>query len=66
MEQAVKDAEQRIEKLEEQIATMEAQLATPEGAADAALFVKYGELKSALSEAEDEWAAAIEAVEAFG
>ncbi|MGN0061539.1 MAG: ABC-F family ATP-binding cassette domain-containing protein [Alloprevotella sp.] len=66
MEQAVKDAEQRIEKLEEQIATMEAQLATPEGAADAALFVKYGELKSALSEAEDEWAAAIETVEAFG
>ena len=54
-EKVVEQAEQKIAKLEEQIADIEAQLATPEGASDASLFTKYGELKNQLSLAEDEW-----------
>ena len=54
-EKAVEQAEQKIAKLEEQIADIEAQLATPEGASDASLFTKYGELKNQLSLDEDEW-----------
>ncbi len=62
LEQAVKDAERHIEELEEQIADLEAQLATPEGASDTNLFSQYGELKNLLSEAEDKWAEALEAL----
>lgn len=62
LEQAVKDAERHIEELEEQIAALEAQLATPEGASDTNLFSQYGELKNLLSEAEDKWAEALEAL----
>ena len=54
-EKAVEQAEQKIAKLEEQIADIETQLATPEGASDTTLFTKYGELKTQLSAAEDEW-----------
>ena len=54
-EKAVEQAEQKIAKLEEQIADIEAKLATPEGASDTTLFTKYGELKTQLSAAEDEW-----------
>ncbi len=63
LEQAVKDAEKRIEDLEDAIAGIEAQLSTPEGAADMALCTKYGELKKELSEAEDAWSLALEALE---
>ena len=63
LEQAVKDAEKRIEDLEDAIASIEAQLSTPEGAADMALCTKYGELKKELSEAEDAWSLALEALE---
>lgn len=62
LEQAVKDAERHIEELEEQIADLEAQLATPEGASDTNLFSQYGDLKNLLSEAEDKWAEALEAL----
>ena len=54
-EKAVEMAEQKIAQLEEQIAQIETKLATPEGASDASLFTKYGELKNQLSLAEDEW-----------
>ena len=54
-EKAVEQAEQKVAKLEEQIATLETKLATPEGASDATLFTQYGDLKTQLSAAEDEW-----------
>ncbi|MCQ2258927.1 MAG: ABC-F family ATP-binding cassette domain-containing protein [Bacteroidaceae bacterium] len=54
-EKAVETAEKKVMDLEEAIADIEAKLATPEGAADQSLFSKYGELKSQLSAAEEEW-----------
>ncbi len=54
-EKAVEAAEQKIEKLEAEIAKIEAKLATPEGASDTTLFTQYGELKTQLASAEDEW-----------
>ena len=54
-EKAVETAEQKIAKLEEELAKIETQLATPEGATDTTLFTHYGELKTLLVEAEDEW-----------
>jgi ATP-binding cassette subfamily F protein 3 len=54
-EKAVEQAEQKIAKLEKEIAEIEAKLATPEGAKDTTLFTQYGELKTQLSAAEDEW-----------
>ena len=54
-EKAVETAEQKIAKLEEELAKIETQLATPEGATDTTLFTHYGELKTQLAEAEDEW-----------
>ena len=54
-EKAVEQAEQKIAKLEKEIADIEAKLATPEGATDPHLFTQYGELKTQLSAAEDEW-----------
>ena len=54
-EKAVEQAEQKIAKLEKDIAEIEAKLATPEGATNTTLFTQYGELKTQLSAAEDEW-----------
>ena len=54
-EKAVEAAEQKISKLEEEIARIETQLATPAGATDTTLFTQYGELKTQLTSAEDEW-----------
>jgi ATP-binding cassette subfamily F protein 3 len=62
-EKAVEQAEQKIAKLEEQIAAIETKLATPDGASDTTLFTQYGELKSQLSAAEDEWTEASMALE---
>ena len=62
LEQSVKDAEAKVEKLEGEIAELESLLATPEGASDTTLFTRYGELKQQLSEAEDVWAEAVEAL----
>lgn len=62
LEQNVEDAEKRIGKIEADIAAIEAKLATPEGAADASLFTKYGELKKSLEEAEEAWGNAVEAL----
>lgn len=63
LEQAAKDAENRIMDLEAKITDLEAKLATPEAAADTTLFAKYADLKRMLSEAEDTWAEALEALE---
>lgn len=52
---AVETAEQRVTKLEEQIAEIETKLSLPENASDTTLFKQYGELKSQLTIAEDEW-----------
>lgn len=54
-EKAVETAEQRVTKLEEQIAEIETKLSLPENASDTPLFKQYGELKSQLTIAEDEW-----------
>lgn len=62
LEQNVEDAEKRIGEIEADIAAIEAKLATPEGAADASLFTKYGELKKSLEEAEEAWGNAVEAL----
>ena len=63
LEKAVSDAEEKVSQLESAVKILEAQLATPEGATDASLFEKYGKLKEQLSQAEDEWAEAMEAME---
>ena len=62
LEQAVKEAETKIEQLETEIAALEEQLSTPEGAADTQLFTQHGELRKQLSEAEEQWNAAVEAL----
>ena len=54
-EKAVEAAERKVTELERQIAAIETKLATPEGANDTTLCTKYGELKSQLATAEDEW-----------
>lgn len=54
-EKAVETAELRVTKLEEQIAEIETKLSLPENASDTTLFKQYGELKSQLTIAEDEW-----------
>ena len=46
--------------LEEEKAEIEAHLATPEGAQDMSLFAKHTEISKQLSQAEDEWAEAVE------
>ena len=63
LEQTVKSAEARVEELETVLAELEAQLATPEGAADASLFERHGQLRQQLEAAELEWTAAVEALE---
>ena len=62
LEQAVKEAETKIEQLETEIAALEEQLSTPDGAADTQLFTQHGELRKLLSEAEEQWNAAVEAL----
>ena len=55
LEKAVEDCERRVTELEESIAAIEAELSTPEGAQQVELFTRHAELKSRLSQAEDEW-----------
>ena len=62
-EKAVEAAEQKVTQLEVQLADIEAQLATPAGTSDTALFTQYGELKTKLATAEDEWTEASMALE---
>ncbi|MBQ0021495.1 MAG: ABC-F family ATP-binding cassette domain-containing protein [Bacteroidales bacterium] len=65
LEKAVSDAEERVSQLEAAVKILEDQLATPQGSTDASLYDKYAKLKSQLSDAEDEWAEAVEQMEAL-
>ena len=65
LENALAQAEERVTTLEAAVKMLEDRMATPEGAADTQLFEQYGKLKHQLAEAEEEWAEAAEALEAF-
>ncbi len=66
LEKAVTDAELAVQELEQAIAIIENQLSTTEGGADMTLYEKHGRLKQQLAKAEDEWAEAMERLEALG
>lgn len=63
LEKAVSDAEEEVTELEQAIALIEDRMATTEGSQDMSLYEKHAKLKSQLSDAEDKWAEAIEALE---
>ena len=65
LENALAQAEERVTTLEAAVKMLEERMATPEGATDTQLFEQYGKLKHQLAEAEEEWAEAAEALEAF-
>ena len=60
LQRRVEEAEKRVAQIEEERSKVEAQLATPEGAADAALSVRYAELSDELEKAMEEWVEAAE------
>ena len=62
-EKLVEQCEAAVNQLEEEKSKLEASLATPEGAADAALFERYGQLQQQIKEAEGAWENAVEALE---
>lgn len=61
-EKEVERCETEVSRLESEKAALEAKLATPEGAADTALFSQYGQIQQDLSQAEDAWEKAMEAL----
>ena len=65
LEKAVSDAEQTVAELEKAISILEAKMATPEGGSDLTIYEKHGRLKQQLTQTEDEWTKAMEALEAF-
>ena len=62
LEKEVERCEAEVSRLESEKAALEAKLATPEGAADTALFSQYGQIQQNLSQAEDAWEKAMEAL----
>lgn len=62
LEKEVERCENEVSRLESEKAALEAKLATPEGAADTALFSQYGQIQQDLSQAEDAWEKAMEAL----
>lgn len=62
LEKEVELCETEVSRLESEKAALEAKLATPEGAADTALFSQYGQIQQDLSQAEDAWEKAMEAL----
>lgn len=62
LEKEVERCEAEVSRLESEKAALEAKLATPEGAADTALFSQYGQIQQDLSQAEDAWEKAMEAL----
>lgn len=62
LEKEVERCETEVSRLESEKAALEAKLATPEGAADTALFSQYGQIQQGLSQAEDAWEKAMEAL----
>lgn len=62
LEKEVERCETEVSRLESEKTALEAKLATPEGAADTALFSQYGQIQQDLSQAEDAWEKAMEAL----
>ena len=62
LEKEVERCETEVSRLESEKAALEAKLATPEGAADTALFSQYGQIQQDLSQEEDAWEKAMEAL----
>lgn len=62
LEKEVERCETEVSRLESEKAALEAKIATPEGAADTALFSQYGQIQQDLSQAEDAWEKAMEAL----
>lgn len=62
LEKEVERCETEVSRLESEKAALETKLATPEGAADTALFSQYGQIQQDLSQAEDAWEKAMEAL----
>lgn len=62
LEKEVERCETEVSRLESEKAALEAKLATPESAADTALFSQYGQIQQDLSQAEDAWEKAMEAL----
>lgn len=62
LEKEVERCETEVSRLESEKAALEAKLATPEGAADTTLFSQYGQIQQDLSQAEDAWEKAMEAL----
>lgn len=62
LEKEVERCENEVSRLETEKTALEARLATPEGAADATLFSQYGQIQQDLSQAEDAWEKAMEAL----
>ena len=59
LEKQVADCEARISEMESQIAALEARMTTPEGASDMKLYEHHQQLKTSVSQAEDEWESAM-------
>ena len=63
LQKRVEECEKRVAKIEAELKELEEWMATPSGAANAALFEQYAQLKNTLSEAEAEWEEAMMALE---
>ena len=59
----VEECEKKVAKIEAELKELEEWMATPTGAANAALFEQYAQLKNTLAEAEAEWEEAMMALE---
>lgn len=62
-EKQVEEAEKCVMQLEAEKNDIEKELSTPEGAQDARLFERYGDLQRRLAEAEADWETAMETLE---
>ncbi len=62
-QKAIDDAEQAVAEIEQAVAMLEARMVTAEGSQDLSLYQKHATLKKQLSEAEEEWERAMEAIE---
>ena len=63
LQKRVEECEKKIAKIEAELKELEEWMATPTGAANAALFEQYAQLKNTLAEAEAEWEEAMMALE---
>lgn len=63
LEKNVEECENRVTKIEEQIADLEEELSTPEGAQKTELFTRHAQLKEELAKAEEQWEAAMTALD---